>query len=68
MIAIAIWVICSFVIGLLAHALGRFGVGWVMFSMMFSPSLALLLIAILDKKTPKPRMAQARTGGAAAVA
>lgn len=59
MIAIAIWVICSFVIGLLAHALGRFSAGWVMFSMMFSPSLALLLIAILDKKTPRPRRAQA---------
>jgi len=54
MIAISIWVLFSFVVGLMAHALGRFGAGWAIFSMMFSPSLGLILVAILDKKAPRP--------------
>ena len=54
MIAIGVWILCSFVVGLMAHALGRFGTGWAIFSMMFSPSLGLLLVAVLDKKVPRP--------------
>ena len=54
MIAIGVWVVCSFLVGLVARALGRFGTGWAIFSMMFSPSLGLLLVAILDKKGPRP--------------
>ncbi|SDD45943.1 hypothetical protein SAMN05216345_109117 [Cupriavidus sp. YR651] len=59
MIAVGVWIVCSFLVGLMAHTLGRFGTGWVIFSMMFSPSLGLLLVAILDKKTPRLRTASA---------
>jgi len=50
MLALAFWFICSFLIGLLAHALGRSGAVWLLFSILFTPSVGLILMAILGKK------------------
>ena len=53
MFAIGVWLLCSFGVGLLAHLLGRVGIGWTIFSLAFSPSLGLLLVAVLGKNTPR---------------
>jgi hypothetical protein len=50
MLALAIWLLCSFGIGLLAHILGRSVAVWLTFSMIFTPSLGLIAMAILGKK------------------
>ncbi|MBP0628377.1 MULTISPECIES: hypothetical protein [unclassified Cupriavidus] len=50
MFAIACWLIFSISVGFVANALGRSGVAWTAFSMLFSPSLGLILVAIFDKK------------------
>ena len=56
MFAVAFWCLCSFGVGVLAHVLGRSGAAWLAFSMIFTPSLGLVLMAILGKK----RKAQAQ--------
>ncbi len=53
MLAIVVWITCSFAIGLLANALGRSGATWLIFSLILSPSLGLLIVAVLDKKWNK---------------
>lgn len=56
MFALAFWCLCSFAVGLLAHILGRSSAVWVAFSMIFTPSLGLILMAILGKKkTAQPQ-------------
>jgi hypothetical protein len=50
MLAVALWLLCSFAIGLLAHILGRSVAIWLTFSMLFTPSLGLIVMAILGKK------------------
>ena len=50
MLAVAIWMLCSFAIGLLAHILGRSVAVWLAFSMVFTPSLGLIAMAVLGKK------------------
>lgn len=63
MFAIGFWFLCSFAIGLLAHALGRSGAAWSLFSVIFSPSLALILVAILSKKEPRPHVRKTHAPG-----
>ncbi|QEZ44864.1 hypothetical protein [Cupriavidus oxalaticus] len=50
MFAIACWLIFSVSVGFVANALGRSGVAWTAFSLILSPSLGLVFVAILDKK------------------
>ncbi|CAG9180913.1 hypothetical protein LMG23992_04339 [Cupriavidus laharis] len=57
MFAIAFWFLFSFAVGLLAHMLGRSGAVWLIFSMIFTPSLGLVLMAILGKKAKVPEPA-----------
>ncbi|WER47204.1 hypothetical protein CupriaWKF_06545 [Cupriavidus sp. WKF15] len=55
MLAVAFWLLCSFAIGLLAHILGRSVAIWLAFSMIFTPSLGLIVMAVLGKKVkPQP--------------
>lgn len=46
-----LWVIFSFVIGVAADGRGRSGIGWFVLSLIISPVLTLILIALLPKKT-----------------
>ncbi|TDF63360.1 hypothetical protein E1J61_22100 [Cupriavidus sp. L7L] len=55
MFAIACWLIFSVLVGCFANGLGRSGAAWTTFSMIFSPSLGLLLVAILDEKPMQSR-------------
>lgn len=50
MLAIAVWFLASFAVGLFANALGRSGAIWILFSLILSPSLGLIVVAVLDKK------------------
>ncbi|WER50516.1 hypothetical protein CupriaWKF_33875 [Cupriavidus sp. WKF15] len=50
MFAIVAWITCSFAVGLFANALGRSGAVWFIFSLILSPSLGLMVVAVLDKK------------------
>ncbi len=50
MLAIVVWITCSFAVGLFANALGRSGATWTIFSLILSPSLGLIVVAVLDKK------------------
>ncbi|MBP0618871.1 hypothetical protein [Cupriavidus consociatus] len=58
MFAIACWLIFSVLVGLFANGLGRSGAAWTTFSMIFSPSLGLLFVAILDEKPVHARAAR----------
>ncbi|MEM5432083.1 hypothetical protein [Cupriavidus oxalaticus] len=58
MFAIACWLIFSVLVGFFANWLGRSGAAWMTFSMIFSPSLGLLLVAILDEKPAQARTAR----------
>jgi hypothetical protein len=55
-LAIASWFLTSAGVGLFANALGRTGVAWTVFSIFFSPSLGLIVVALLDKKVPSPKL------------
>jgi len=55
MFALAFWFLCSIAIGVLAHVLGRSGIVWSLFSVIFTPSLGLILMAVLGKKQAKLR-------------
>jgi len=66
MLALAFWFICSAAVGLFANALGRSGATWILFSLILSPSLGLIVVAVLDKK--RARSARAVEAGAAATA
>lgn len=50
MFAIACWLIFSVSVGFIANALGRSAAAWMAFSLLFSPSLGLIVVAVLDKK------------------
>jgi hypothetical protein len=52
--ALALWFICAVVVGQIARALGRSGMAWTLFSMLCSPSLGLIIVAVLDKKERVP--------------
>ncbi|MBV8271167.1 MAG: hypothetical protein JO067_02740 [Cupriavidus sp.] len=66
MLALAVWFICSAAVGLFANALGRSGATWIVFSLLLSPSLGLIVVAVLDKKRVRP--ARAIEAGVAATA
>jgi hypothetical protein len=59
MLAISVWFIASFAVGLFANALGRSGAIWILFSLILSPSLGLIVVAVLDKKRARPARAMA---------
>ncbi|CAG9186703.1 hypothetical protein LMG23994_06342 [Cupriavidus pinatubonensis] len=48
MFALVAWITCSFAVGLFAKALGRSGATWIIFSLILSPSLGLMVVAVLD--------------------
>jgi hypothetical protein len=50
MLANVAWITCSFAVGLFANAMGRSGATWIIFSLILSPSLGLMAVAVLDKK------------------
>jgi hypothetical protein len=50
MLAISVWFLASFGVGLFANALGRSSASWMLFSLILSPSLGLIVVAVLDKK------------------
>lgn len=52
--AIAFWLVCSVAVGRFAKALGRSGAVWTLFSMICSPSLGVIIVAVLDSKAPVP--------------
>jgi hypothetical protein len=66
MLALAFWFLCSAAVGLFANALGRSGATWIIFSLLLSPSLGLIVVAVLDKK--RVRAARAMQAGAVATA
>ncbi|WP_019450017.1 hypothetical protein [Cupriavidus sp. BIS7] len=66
MLALAFWFICSAAVGLFANALGRSGATWILFSLILSPSLGLIVVAVLDKK--RARSARAIEAEVAATA
>jgi len=66
MLALAVWFICSAAVGFFANALGRSGATWIIFSLLLSPSLGLIVVAVLDKK--RVRAARAIEAGVAATA
>jgi len=47
MFAIAVWIACSAAVAGIAKACGRSGVAWLLFSIILSPSLCLILVALL---------------------
>jgi hypothetical protein len=52
--ALAFWFIFAVGIGWFAKAMGRSAVVWTLFSVLCSPALGLLVVAMLDKKAPVP--------------
>ncbi|ADC45344.1 hypothetical protein ACUXAV_004197 [Cupriavidus metallidurans] len=50
MLAISVWFLASLGVGMFATALGRSSPAWILFSLILSPSLGLIVVAVLDKK------------------
>jgi len=54
--AVAIWLVCSVAVGQIARALGRSGVVWTLFSMICSPSIAIIAdVGLLRSSIPAGR-------------
>jgi len=47
---VLVWLAFSIFVGIRAHARGRFGFGWFLLSMIFSPLLAALALLLLPAK------------------
>ena len=45
------WIIFSFIVGYFATTKSRSGFGWFFFSLLLSPILGLIFVAVLPKKT-----------------
>jgi hypothetical protein len=48
-----VWALGSVIIGIVAWARGRWGIGWFLLSLMISPFLAIIVI-LLPEKEAKP--------------
>jgi hypothetical protein len=54
MFAIAVWLVCSVAVGWVAKACGRSPAVWLLFSLILSPSLGLIFVAVLsERKRPE---------------
>jgi uncharacterized membrane-anchored protein len=57
---ILIWLILSIVAGAYAQSKNRSGFGWFLLSILLSPIIILIILAILSNRTTPPKSLEAR--------
>jgi hypothetical protein len=56
------WLILSIVAGAYANSKNRSGFGWFLLSIILSPIITLIILAILSNRTTPPKSLEARLG------
>ena len=56
------WLILSIVAGAYANSKNRSGFGWFLLSILLSPIITLIILAILSNRTTSPKSLEARLG------
>ena len=56
------WLILSIVAGAYANSKNRSGFGWFLLSILLSPIITLIILAILSNRTTPPKSLEARLG------